>query len=302
MNSKGKNKIYSAWEVLKGTIRLFWRQDTSTLASSLSYYTIFAIAPVIIIVIAIAGLILGPQAVQGEISNQIQGVLGAKSAAMVEGMIKAAYRPGQNVPAAIIAVTVLIIGAIAVFGQLRTSLNTIWEVKEQGKKPVLQFILTRLFSFAMVVTLAFLLLISLAIHTGLEAFSNYLQRRLPDISILLFQSMNLVFSIGLTWLLFALIYKFLSDAHLKWRSVWWGALFTAVLFSVGKFLIGLYLGHSDVADTYGAAGSVVVILIWVFYSSQILFFGAEFTRALAEYRGDELNTPIQPASRSVNKK
>jgi len=286
MNSKGKNKIYSAWEVLKGTIRLFWRQDTSTLASSLSYYTIFAIAPVIIIVIAIAGLILGPQAVQGEISNQIQGVLGAKSAA----------------PAAIIAVTVLIIGAIAVFGQLRTSLNTIWEVKEQGKKPVLQFIVTRLFSFAMVVTLAFLLLISLAIHTGLEAFSNYLQRRLPDISILLFQSMNLVFSIGLTWLLFALIYKFLSDAHLKWRSVWWGALFTAVLFSVGKFLIGLYLGHSDVADTYGAAGSVVVILIWVFYSSQILFFGAEFTRALAEYRGDELNTPIQPASRSVNKK
>jgi len=180
------------------------------------------------------------------------------------------------------------VGAVGVFTQIRTSLNTLWKVKRQYKKPLLGFFLSHLFSFAMILTLAFLLLISLGIHAGLEVLTNYFQYRLYNISIIVFNGLNHILSLGITWLLFALIYKFLSDAKLRWRTVWWGALFTAMLFGAGKFIMGFYLGRSDVGDTYGAAGSVIVVLIWVYYSSRILLFGAQFTWVLAKYRGDPM--------------
>lgn len=298
--SKNSTLAQKGWGVLRNTVLLFQKHDTGTLAAALSYYTIFSLAPVIIIVISIAGVVLGPDAVEGEIRGQIQNLMGAKSAILVQEMIKAAYKPGENIPTAIIAILLLVMGAVGVFGQLRTSLNTIWDVKESAKKPLVTFFLTRLFSFAMVVTMAFLMLVSLVAHAILEGFSHYLTHRFSSISVLLFGVLDNIFSLFITWILFSLIYKFLSDAKLKWKNIWWGALFTAVLFTIGKYLIGLYLGRRNVGDTYGAAGSVVIILVWVFYSSQILFFGAEFTRALANEAGIKLHSDMMKTNELYN--
>jgi len=289
-----------AWNVLKDSITLFRSDDTGTLGAALSYFTLFSLAPVIIIVIALSGLVLGPTAVAGDISSHLQSLIGAKGANLIQEIIKAAYRPGKNIFAAMMAVVMLIIGSVGVFTQLRTSLNALWKVKGQPKKPVLSFFIGHLFSFAMIITMAFLLLISLVIHAGLDVITLYFQHRFYYISIMIFELLNHLFSLGLTWLLFAFIYKFMSDAKLKWRTVWWGALFTAFLFAIGKFIMELYLSWSNVGDTYGAAGSVIVILVWIFYSSQILLFGAEFTWVLAKYRGDHLQELEGPLSTPNN--
>jgi membrane protein len=267
--------------VLKSSFTLFIRHDVPTLGAALSFYTVFSLAPLLVIVVSITGILLGPQAIEGEISAQMQSVLGTQGANLVENIVKAAYKPGSNLIITIIAIAVLIIGASSVFGQLRSSLNTIWEVKDSAKKPVLKFLFDRIFSLAMIGCLIFLLLVSLIVHAALDAFTNYVTNRLPGASLFLIKLVNHSLAYILTVILFAIIYKYLSDAKLKWQSVWWGALFTALLFTLGKYLIGLYLGQSNLADTYGAAGSVVLILFWVFYSSQIFFFGAEFTRVLA---------------------
>jgi membrane protein len=171
---------------------------------------------------------------------------------------------------------------------LRTSLNTIWDVPPTKKKKFLNYLLGRLFSFGMLICLAFLLLVSLIIQAGLAAFSSYLGNLLPTISKILLASLEFVLSFGLSVLLFAFIYKFMSDVKIKFRIVWPGAIFTAALFAIGKYLIGLYISQSHIANTYGAASSLIVLLLWIFYSSQIVFFGAEFTRALALHRGIKL--------------
>jgi membrane protein len=179
---------------------------------------------------------------------------------------------------------------------MRTSLNTIWDVKPQAKQPIVKFFVNRLFSFAMIGCLGFLLLVSFVIHSGLSAFTNYLNNYLPEMSLFIFKLIEIVISYLITTVLLAMVYKFMSDAKLKWNSVWLGALFTSFLFSIGKYLIGLYISTSNIGDTYGAAGSVVVVLAWVFYSSQIVFFGAEFTRALAIERG----VPLDPKAIKPN--
>lgn len=284
-----KETLHTTWNMFKNSFKLFHNHDTFTLGAALSYFMVFSIAPMLIIVISVVGVILGPEAITGEIKGQVQSFLGAKGAEELQQIIKAAYKPGENWIVTAIATVLLLIGATSVFEQLRTSLNTIWDVKPQAKQPVVQFFINRLFSFAMIACLGFLLLISFVLHAGLEAFTGYLNRWLPDISVALFKGVEIVLSYLLTTALFAMVYKFMSDAKLRWGSVWLGSLFTAFLFSIGKYLIGLYIGKSDLADTYGAAGSVVVVLAWVFYSSQIVFFGAEFTRALAIERGVSLD-------------
>lgn len=281
--------LAKGWNMFKNSFQLFRNHDTFTLGAALSYYTAFSIAPMLIIVISVVGMILGPEAVVGEVKGQVQSFMGARGAKDLQDIIKAAYKPGENWIATVIAIILLIIGATSVFDQMRTSLNTIWDVKPQARKPVLKFLVNRLFSFAMIVCLGFLLLVSFVIHAALAAFTGYLNQWLPDISVVLFKVVEIVLSYCLTAVLFAFVYKFMSDAKLHWNSVWLGALFTAFLFAIGKYLIGLYIGKSNLADTYGAAGSVVVVLAWVFYSSQIIFFGAEFTRALAVERGVSLD-------------
>ena len=281
-----KKTISQFWSALKKSFKGYVKNDTATLGAALSYYTIFSIAPIIIIVLSVLGAILGQSAVQGELQRQLQAVFGNESAGFWQDIVKASYKPGKNIFIAIIAVIVLIAGASSVFSQLRTSLNTIWNIKESAKKPVLKLIIDRLFSFAGIACMAFLMLVSLVFHTGLEALSDYVNARF---SVPFLIVIDAVVSFIITVFLFSLTYKFMSDAKIKWNNVWWGSIFTAILFVIGKYFIGLFLGKSNISGEYGAAGSVVVVLFWVFYSSQIFFFGAEFTRALAAEKGVSLD-------------
>jgi membrane protein len=282
-------KRWGVLKIFKDSIKYFIAHDTFTLGAALSYFTVFSVAPVLVIVISIVGSILGPAAVQGEVKEQIQEFLGSQGAQQVENLIKAVYLPGHNWLATTVAVVVLFIGATSVFSQMRISLNTIWEVKPQAKQPILQFLITRLFSFGIIICLAFLMLISLVIHAGVAGFTDYLNTRFSWFSAAVVHGSNILLSLFIATILFGFVYKYLSDARLKWAHIWQGALFTAMLFELGKYLIGLYIGKAGLADAYGAAGSGVLILLWVFYSSQIIFFGAEFTRSLANYHGVALD-------------
>lgn len=286
-------------KILKNSVILFKNHDTFSLGAALSYYMVFSITPMLIIVVSVVGMVFGPDAVMGQIKAQAQGFIGSTGAEELQNMVKDTYRPGENIIATIAAVIVLLIGATSIFDQLRTALNTIWDIKPRAQQPWYKFIINRVFSFAMILCLALLMLVSLVLQAALAGFSNILHRWLADFSIVLLNVMEYALSFGITVMLFALVYKFMSDAKLKWRSVWWGALFTGVLFMIGKMLISIYIGQTNVADTYGASGSLVVLLIWVFYSSQILFFGAEFTRALAIERGYKLDPHTQEPDSKV---
>lgn len=288
----GFSKIYRrlpsplkfCYDILASTIRLFNSHDTSTLGAGLSYYMIFSIAPLLIIVISVVGSLLGPDAVTGALKEQIQQLMGANTASQLQQMVKAAYQPGKNWIATTLSIILLTTGAMGVFDQLRSSLNIIWDI-EQEKKPFLSYVLNRIFSFGMIICIAFLLLISLAVSAGLAGFSAYLKYRFPGFAEIFIVIIEFTLSFSLSTLLFVFVYKFMSDVKIAWKAVFPGAIFTAILFALGKYLIGIYISKSNLANTYGAASSVVVVLLWVFYSSQIVFFGAEFTRALSTRNG-----------------
>jgi len=288
MQEPVKNNI-SILEVLKSSVKLYMQHDTSTLGAALSYYMVFSIAPVIIIIISLVGAILGPHAVQGEIQDQLQDFLGRAGAVQLENVVKTVYHPGKSLLTTLLATVLLVMGATSVFGQMRTSLNIIWEVKPHAKKPVFKFLLNRIFSFGMIICVAFLLLVSLVFHAALVAFSDFLNAHFSGISVWMIRVFDHALSVGGATILFAFVYKYLSDAKLRWSGIWEGAFFTAVLFVVGKHFIAMYIGKSNVTTTYGAIGSGVMILAWVYYSSQLVFFGAEFTRALAMHRGYSLD-------------
>ncbi|MCX6200101.1 MAG: YihY/virulence factor BrkB family protein [Bacteroidetes bacterium] len=278
------------WNSFKNSFLLFRKHDTLTLGAALSYYTGFSLIPIIVLVISIAGSVLGPLIVQEEIKTQLGSFLGVNSAKELEGIIKVVYLPEKNLAVAVIAAVLLLIGATSVFSQLHTSLNLIWDVKNKARQPIMSFFVHRLFSFAMIVCLSFLLLVSFMIHTGLGIFSNYLDSHLPQTSVFILHSSEFLISYGFTSLLFALLFKYMSDAKPRWGSIWPGALFTAFLFMIGKYVLGIYIARFNVDDSYGAAGAIVLLLTWVFYSSQIIFFGAEFTHALAAEHGTLLDT------------
>lgn len=287
-------KPKDVFKLLKATV-MEWQEDKVPLwAAALSYYTIFSLAPLLLIAIAIAGIAFGEDAARGEIVGQIQGLVGKEGATAIQSMIQNAHRPGSGgILATIVGVVTLVFGASGVFGQLQDALNTIWGVKPKPGQGVRSFLQTRFLSFAMVLVIGFLLLVSLVLSAALAAISTFFNHLLPDVAIV-GQLVNFVISFGFITLLFAAIYKFLPDVNVAWKDLWVGAATTALLFNVGKFLIGLYLGSSSATSTYGAAGSLVVILLWVFYSAQLILFGAEFTQVFAKYRGSEI-TPSKHA-------
>ncbi|MBD1846168.1 YihY/virulence factor BrkB family protein [Cyanobacteria bacterium FACHB-63] len=273
-----------------------WNEDNvPLLAAALAYYTMFSLAPLLIIAIAIVGAVYGEEAAQGEIVRQIQGLVGRQGAEFIQSMIQNASRPGSGGGiATLIGIGVLIFGASGVFGQLQTALNTIWEVKPKPGRAVKSFVQARFLSFAMVLVIGFLLLVSLILSALFSGVSAYFGGLLPE-ALHVGQVLNFVITFALTTLLFAAIYKFLPDVKVPWKNLWVGSAVTALLFNIGKFLIGLYLGNSSIGSTYGAAGSLVVVLLWVFYSAQILLLGAEFTQVYSKYRG----RPIEPSSHAV---
>ncbi|MDB5282392.1 MAG: ribonuclease [Bacteroidota bacterium] len=288
--------LLAFWHSFVNSFRLFKKHDTLTLGAALSYYTGFSLIPIIIIVISILGAVLGPEIAQGEIQAQLENFLGTKGAAELGGIIKVTYQPGTNAIATIIALVLLLIGATSVFSQIHTSLNLIWDVKGNVKQPIITFFMHRLFSFAMIVCLCFLLMVSFAVHIAMGIFSDYLNNHLPHTSVFILNIAEFLISYLFTALLFALIYKYMSDAKPLWRSIWPGALFTALLFMLGKHLLGYYISNFNIDNNYGSAGAILLLLTWVFYSSQIIFFGAEFIHALAAEHGLSLDPVAVKAS------
>jgi membrane protein len=287
------SKLPEVFTLLKDTYDEWNADKAPRLAAALSYYTIFSLAPLLIVVIAVAGLAFGQDAVQGRLDEQIQGLLGRQGADFIQDIILNARKPGDSILATILGLVTLLLGAGSVFGQLQEALNIVWGVARRPRGP-LETIKERFLSFTMVLGVGFLLLVSLVISAVLSAIGQLSANWIPGNEFIL-QLVNIVISFGIITLLFALIFKILPDADIQWRAVWIGAAFTALLFTIGKLLIGLYLGRSGVTSTFGAAGSLVVVLLWIYYSAQILLFGAEFTQMYA--RGYGLY--IRPADHAI---
>ena len=276
-----------------------WSEDkASRHAAALSYYTIFSLAPLLIVAIAVAGAVFGEEAARGRIVEQIGGLIGRDGASAIETMIENANKPKEGLIAGMLGVAALLFGASGVFGQLQSSLNAIWEVEPKPGKGVWGFLRSRFLSLSMVLVIAFLLLVSLVLSAALSAFGGWLGAMIPGQEVLL-RAGDLVISAGMATVLFAALFKYLPDAEIRWKDVWTGAFATAVLFTLGRYLIGLYLGRSAVGSAYGAAGSLVIVLLWIYYSTQILFFGAEFTQVHASRAGSRVRP--SPDARAVTK-
>lgn len=286
--TKGKRlNFQTIWELLKQTFDEWSEDKASRLAAALAYYTVFSIAPLLVIVIAIAGLVFGEDAARGEIVTQIQGLVGRSGAEVIETAIQNANQPATGTIASIISIVALLFGALGVFAQLQDALNTIWEVQPKPGRPVKGFIRRNILSFSMVLGIGFLLLVSLVISAVLAGISTYFSHLVPGFEFL-WQAINFLVSFAVTTFLFAMIFKFLPNVHIKWGDVWIGAIITSLLFSIGRFLLGWYLGNGSFGSAYGAAGSLVIILAWVYYAAQILFFGAEFTQVYARRYGSQI--------------
>jgi membrane protein len=273
------------WKTLLGLIKdtySEWSEDKAPrLGAALAYYTVFSLAPLLIIAIGIAGLVFGKEAAQGEIIGQVEDTIGAPAGKAIQDMLKHSYTSGESIWATVVGVVVLFFGASGVFVQLQDALNAVWRVTPKPGRGWMETIRERFLSFAAVLGIGFLLLVSLIISAALSALNRFLTPAALPGGVYLWQALNILVSLGFITLLFALMFKVLPDVRIAWRNVWVGALVTAVLFTVGKYLIGLYLGRSSTASAFGAAGSLVVILVGVYYSAQILLFGAEFTRVYA---------------------
>ncbi|MDJ0692593.1 MAG: YihY/virulence factor BrkB family protein [Xenococcaceae cyanobacterium MO_188.B32] len=280
-------RIRSTFRLLKESF-YEWQQDkVSLLAAALAYYTVFSITPLLVMAIAIAGAVFGQDTARGEILEQINELVGEQGAQAIETALANANQPQLGSIASIISVVMLLVGASGVFAQLQEALNTVWNVRAKPDGGIGEFLRKRLLSFGMVLAIGFLLLVSLIVSAILSGISKLEITLLPGLNPL-WQLLNLGISFGLISLLFALIYKYLPDVRIRWQDVWVGAIITAFLFTFGKFLIGLYLGRGSLGSAYGAAGSLIVFLAWVFYSAQILLFGAEFTQVYARKYGRKI--------------
>ena len=280
--------LKDVWPITKKTGKAWMAADPFRQSAVIAYYAIFSIPALLVIIITLAGFAFGREAVQGHISGQIGSAIGEDTAKQVEEMIANAGAQRNSIWATIISVVTLIVGATGVFAQLQISLNQIWEVKVTAKKKWLKSLKDRLFSFGLILSIGFLLLISLLLTTGLSAFSEWIKIHLPDFMLFVFQLINFALSFSVIAVLFALMFKILPDARIRWKDVWIGSIVTSLLFVLGKFLLGFYFGKADPGSTYGAAGSIVLLMLWVSYSCMIVFFGAEFTKQFAVHFGRKI--------------
>ncbi|HEY0609747.1 MAG TPA: YihY/virulence factor BrkB family protein, partial [Chitinophaga sp.] len=269
------------WAMLKQTFSGIVKDNVLKLSASLAYYTIFSLGPMMIVVLFLADVFWGREAIQGRLYAQIQDLVGGKAALQIQEVIKNASIDSSNTFTTLVGFITLFIGASTVFAEIQESINIIWKLRVKPRKGLVKFILTRLLSFSLVVGLGFLLLASLLINALMEGFMDRLQQLFPDATVTVFYVLNLVLTFLIIWFLFAIIFKVLPDAKIRWKNVMAGALFTALLFMAGKFLITFYIGRSDIGSSYGTAGSLVVLLFWIYFSSIVLYIGAEFTKFYA---------------------
>lgn len=281
------NRVTMIWDLLRETYEE-WNQDQAPrLSAALAYYTLFALAPLLVIVTAIAGFVFGQEASSGQLFGQIRGMVGDDGAAAIQSMVASANKPAQGTFAAVTGTFFLLLGAAGLFGELQSTLNTIWGVRAKPQGGILNLIRQRFFSFSMVLGTGFLLLVSLVISSVLAAFSTYLQNLVPGFDVI-WQIVNFVISFIITSVLFMLMYKVIPDVEVAWRDVAVGAIVTALLFSIGRFAIAYYLGRGTYSSSFGTAASLVIVLVWIYLSAQILFFGAEFTQVYARMRGADI--------------
>jgi len=286
--SSGSNSSFfaNAFGLVKQTGQEFLQDKAPQLGAALAYYTVFSLAPLILVLLSLVGVIFrhDPAGAWNKITQQMSYFLDPSAVQMVQNIAQKASEPGKSTIATIIGVALALFGASGVFGQLQDALNTIWGVKAKPGGGIWGFLRSRFLSFAMVGGICFLLLVSLTLESVLKGFSHYVQSMLPG-GIIIAMTVYLVFDFAVIVLLFAIIFKFLPDVNIQWRDVWIGAVMTALLFGVGKWALGFYLGSGTAGSAYGAASSLITLLLWVYYSSQILLFGAEFTQVYAERAG-----------------
>jgi membrane protein len=266
------------WTLMKASAGNWMAHKDARMGAALAYYSIFSLGPITIIAMAVAGLFFGRDVVQGEVSAAMKGLLGDSGAQAVQTMLAGASKPSEGLMATLIGLGALVFAAVGVVVQLKDALNTVWEVEDSKESGVWHFLRTYVLSFAAVIAVGFLLLVSLMLTTAIAALGKFYANSIPEA---LLQPVGFVASFAIVALLFALMFKYLPDAEVRWRDVWLGALVTGLLFELGKFLIGLYIGKQGLESSFGAAASLVVVLIWVYYSAQIVLMGAEFTRAHA---------------------
>ena len=282
------NKLKAGWQLIKVTFVEWWNDNTFELAAALAFYTIFSIAPVLLIAVGVASFFLAPETATNRIVGELQNLVGPQGAHAVRQVIESSRGFGKGIWAVSVGIIMLIIGATAVFGELQAALNHIWDVKAKPDRSVIvPLVLDRLRSFSIAICVGFLLLVSLVISALISGLQDYLNNWLPGIP-WFWQTANVVASFFVVAVLFAMIYKFLPDVVISWKDVWIGAAVTALLFTGGKYLIGIYLGHTATASAFGAAGSLVVLLFWVYYSTLISFLGAEFTQVYARRYGSRI--------------
>jgi len=295
---KKKFSFKTLWQIIKNTFKGISQDKILKLSGSLAYYTVFSMGPLLLVIISLCGIVLGREAIEGKVYAQLAGFVGDDTAKQLQEIIKNASLQGKSTIAAIVGGATLLLGATSVFAEIQDSINMIWGLKPKPKKGWVKMLQNRFLSFSVIISLGFLLLVSLALSAIVDAFSNRLAAVYPDITVALFYVINLLITFIITTIIFGVIFKVLPDARIKWKDVRAGAVTTAILFMLGKFVISFYIGKSNVGSTFGAAGSLVILLLWIYYSSIILYFGAEFTKAYAMEYGD----PIHPNEYAVTMK
>ena len=282
--------IKDAWKITKHSFADFISLNILQLSAALAFFTIFSLPGLLIIIIWVSDLFYGREIVEGSVYHQIEGFVGHSAALDIQETIRNATHGSENQLATIIGLVVLLIGATSVFNEIQDSINHIWRLKAKPKKGlgILKLIFNRLLSFSMIITLGFILLVSLVINGSMDLLLNNLMEKYPQMTVVLVYILNIIITYLISSFIFAAIFKVLPDARIKWRHVWVGAFVTAFLFMLGRFIISYYLGHSRMTSAYGTAGSVIVILLWVYYSSMILYFGAAFTHAYVVHKGSRI--------------
>lgn len=300
-NPASKPDALGLWPLVKKSVTAWSDDYASSMGAALAYYTLFSLAPLLLLVIAVAGLVFGAEAARGQIVAQLSGMIGTEGATAVEALLKSASEPATSTIASIISIVTLLVGATSIFAELQSDLDRIWRAPEVVKPSgVWGMLRTRLLSFGLIVSIGFLLLMSLVVSAGLAAMGTWWGAWFGGWVITL-QIVNQVVSLIFVTALFALMYRILPSVRVAWSDVWHGALATGVLFTIGKFAIGMYLGKAGVSSAFGAAGSIVVLLVWVFYSSQIFLLGAEFTWLYAHNHGSKVGEAV-PAKAAATEK
>ncbi len=284
-----KISLKGIWFVLKASFSGFVDDKITKLSGALAYYTVFSMAPLLLLIISLCGIFLGREAVEGQIYRSLSGFMGNDTAAQLQQIIRNASLSGKGTLAAAIGIVTLLVGATTVFAEIQDSINTIWRIKPKPKKGWLKMLQNRFLSFSVIISLGFILLVSLALSSIIDGFFSQLQERFPDVAVIIFYIVNQLVTIAVTTLIFAVVFRVLPDARIRWKDVIAGSVVTAVLFMLGKSGISFYISKSNVGSTYGAAGSLVILLLWTYYSSIILYFGAEFTKAYALQFGEEIH-------------